>query len=72
MTIEERRKYQKDWREKNRDYYTEYQKEWRKNHPNYSKERYQALKAGKMRPTIFSRIKAITPAFFRNLVKGGK
>jgi hypothetical protein len=53
LTLEERRKYQKDWREKNRDYYTEYQKEWRKNHPNYSKERYQALKAGKMRPTLF-------------------
>jgi hypothetical protein len=57
---------------KNKEDYQAYQKKWRSEHPNYFKKYYQSLKRGEKRPTIFSRIRAITPAFFRNLIKGGK
>jgi hypothetical protein len=50
---------------KNKEDYQAYQEEWRKNHPNYFKEYYKSLKRGEKRPTIFSRIKGITSAFFR-------
>jgi hypothetical protein len=69
LTKEEKKEYRKGWLKAHPNYYKAYLKAWREAHPNYSKEHYQSLKAGKMRPTIFSRIKAITPAFFRNLIR---